>query len=94
MPKPPKPWCPPLVELSTGGIGHLLEWRQHERDGQWHAWVSWIQTTGTPPRHRHKVVEVQAGSVAPIETPECYAGVPRTVFGNDGKVRPWSPPES
>jgi hypothetical protein len=49
-----KPWCPPLVQMATGNIGHLLEWRQRERDSQWHAWVSWIQTTGNPPRHHHQ----------------------------------------
>ena len=90
MVKPPKPWCPPLVEMSGGMIGHLLEWRQHERDGRWHAWVSWVQTTGDPARHRHKVVEVRVGAISPLEAPEAYAEVPRRIFGNDGKVRPWT----
>jgi hypothetical protein len=36
------PWCPPLVELTGGAIGHLLCWEQHERDGSWWAWVSWV----------------------------------------------------
>lgn len=58
------PWSPPLVEMSGGQVGHLLEWRQHERDGSWHAWVSWVQTTGDPPRHRHKVVEVRGSQSA------------------------------
>lgn len=89
------PWAPPLVEMSTDGIvGHLLEWRLHERDGQWRAWVSWVQTTGDPPRHRHKVVEVQAASLAPLEAPEAYRDVPRRIFGKDGQVRPWSPREA
>lgn len=88
-----KPWAPPLVEMS-GNIGHLLQWRLHERNGEWHAWVSWIQTTGDPPRHRHKVVEVRADAVSPLEAPEAYAGVPRTIFGTDGKVRPWTPQHS
>jgi hypothetical protein len=88
------PWALPLVEMSGGQVGHLLEWRQHERDGSWHAWVSWVQTTGDPPRHRHKVVSVQAASLAPLEAPESYRDVPRRVLGNDGKIRRWRPPAS
>ncbi len=88
-----EPWSPPLVEMSGGQVGHLLEWRLHERDGEWHAWVSWVQTTGDPPRHRHKVVEVLADSVGPLEAPEAYAGVPRRVLCNDGRIRPWTRPE-
>jgi hypothetical protein len=30
------------VELAGGGIGHLLCWERHERDGTWYAWVSWV----------------------------------------------------
>ncbi len=77
-------------------VGHLLEWRQHELDGQWRAWVSWVQTTGDPPRHRHrhKVVEVRAASLAPLEAPEAYRDVPRRMLGNDGKIRPWAPADS
>ena len=67
------PWAPPLVEMSGGQVGHLLEWRQHERDGSWHAWVSWVLTTGDPPRHQHKVVSVQAESLAPLEEPDAVA---------------------
>src|SRR5690348_16547657 len=44
-----EPWSPPIVELAGGGVGHLLCWEQHERDGSWHAWVSWVQSTGHPP---------------------------------------------
>ncbi|HLQ56336.1 MAG TPA: hypothetical protein VK162_18960 [Streptosporangiaceae bacterium] len=77
--------------MSGGEAGHLLEWRQHERDGSWHTWVSWVQTTGDPPRHRHKIVEVQAESLVPLEAPEAYPDVPRRVFGSDGQIRPWSP---
>jgi hypothetical protein len=84
------PWSPPLVEMSDGQVGHLLEWRQHERDGSWHAWISWVLTTGDPPRHQHKVVSVQAASLAPLEAPDAYRDVPRRVLGNDGKIRPWS----
>jgi hypothetical protein len=25
------PWCPPLVEMASGTIGHLLAWEMHER---------------------------------------------------------------
>jgi hypothetical protein len=78
--------------MSGGQIGHLLAWDQHERDGSWQAWVSWVQVTGDPPRPRHKVVAVQAASLAPLEEPDAYVGVPRRVLGNDGKIRPWAPP--
>jgi hypothetical protein len=87
------PWSPPIVALGDDGIaGHLLCWEQHERDGSWHAWVSWIHSTGDPVRHRHKVVAVEAARLTPIEPPEAYAGVPRRVRGNDGRIRPWVPP--
>jgi hypothetical protein len=79
------PWCPPLVEMMGGTIGHLLCWEQHERDGSWWAWVSWVQQNGGRPVH--KVVGVQAGSLAPIESPEAYRDVPRRVLGNDGTIR-------
>jgi len=88
------PWAPPLVEMSGGQVGHLLAWDQHERDGGWHAWVSWVLTTGDPPRSRHKVVSVQAGSLAPLEEPDAYRNVPRRVLGNDGRIRLWVPPGS
>ncbi|MGN6173065.1 MAG: hypothetical protein ACTHPS_08950 [Streptosporangiaceae bacterium] len=53
----------------TGGItGHLLAWERHERDGSWWAWVSWVQETGG--RRVHKVVQVRAGSLRPLEPPE------------------------
>lgn len=82
------PWCPPIVQMSGGTVGHLLAWEMHQRDGSWHAWVSWIQQAGD--RHVHKVVEVRAGSLQPLESPEAYSGVPRRVRGNDGLIRPWS----
>jgi hypothetical protein len=83
---------PPIVALGDGIAGHLLCWEQHERDGSWHAWVSWIQSTGDPIRHQHKIVAVQASRVRPVEPPDAYVGVPRRVLGNDGKIRPWAPP--
>jgi len=86
------PRSPPLVEMSGGQAGHLLEWRQYERDGSWWAWVSWIQETDG--RRVHKVVEVRAASLSPLETPEAYATVPRSVRCNDGRIRPWRAPAS
>jgi hypothetical protein len=82
------PWCPPIVEMSGGMVGHLLAWEMHERDGSWHAWVSWVQQAGG--RHVHKVVDVRAGSLQPIEPPDAYSSVPRRVRGTDGLIRPWS----
>jgi hypothetical protein len=69
-------------------VGHLLAWEMHEHDGTWHAWVSWIQQAGG--RHVHKVVDVRAGSLQPLESPDAYSAVPRRVRGSDGLIRPWS----
>jgi hypothetical protein len=69
-------------------VGHLLAWEMHERDGSWHAWVSWVQQAGG--RHVHKVVDVRAGSLQPLEAPDAYSAVPRRVRGKDGLIRPWS----
>jgi hypothetical protein len=69
-------------------VGHLLAWEMHEHDGTWHAWVSWIQQAGG--RHVHKVVDVRAGSLQPLESPDAYSSVPRRVRGSDGLIRPWS----
>jgi hypothetical protein len=69
-------------------VGHLLAWEMHERDGSWHAWVSWVQQAGG--RYVHKVVDVRAGSLQPLETPDAYSAVPRRVRGTDGLIRPWS----
>jgi hypothetical protein len=50
---------PPIVLLQPGDVvGHLLARTWHERDGKWHAWVSWVQATSARPVH--KVVEVEA----------------------------------
>ncbi|HEV8279662.1 MAG TPA: hypothetical protein VGQ26_28765 [Streptosporangiaceae bacterium] len=27
------PYCPPVVGMASGPIGHLLSWERHERDG-------------------------------------------------------------
>jgi hypothetical protein len=78
------PWSPPLVQMPGGMVGHLLAWERHERDGSWWAWVSWVQVSGGRPRH--KVVQVQADSLRPLEEPEAYKAVPRRVRGFDGQV--------
>jgi hypothetical protein len=80
------PWCPPLVEMSSGMIGHLLCWEYLETSGDWCAWVSWVQTTSI--RHNHKVVCVEARAIKPIEEPGAYAQVPRRIRHRDGKIRP------
>jgi len=69
----------------------LLCWEKHERDGTWYAWVSWVQSTGDPVRHRHRVVSVRADAVQRLESPEAYKNVPRRVLGSDGRIRPWNP---
>jgi hypothetical protein len=79
------PWAPPLVELAGGMAGHLLAWERHERDGSWWAWVSWIHESGG--RRDHKVVQVRADSLRPLEPPEAYKAVPRRVRGLDGQIR-------
>lgn len=86
MRKPP--WCPPLAEMGSGTIVHLLAWELHERDSSWWAWVSWIQQSSG--RTVHKIVDVQASSLRPVDEPEAYSAVPRRVVGIDGLVRPWS----
>ena len=86
------PPSPPVVEMTGGGVGHLLCWELHERDASWHAWVSWVQTTGHPARHRHRVVSVRADAVRQLENPEAYKNVPRRTLGRDGRIRPWTPP--
>jgi hypothetical protein len=86
-----EPWSPPIVELAGDGIGHLLCWEQHERDGSWYAWVSWVQSTGDPVRHRHHVVSVRADAVRRLENPASYEAVPRRTLGIDGQIRPWTP---
>jgi hypothetical protein len=71
--------------MKTGMVGHLLAWEKHEVDGEWWAWVSWVQETSVRPVH--KVVEVRAASLQPLEPPEAYSRVPRRVFGHDGTSR-------
>lgn len=78
--------------MTGGGIGHLLCWERHERDGIWYAWVSWVQSTGDPVRHRHRVVSVRADGVRRLESSEAHKNVPRRTVGRDGRIRPWTRP--
>lgn len=73
------PWVPPIVALSDGAVAHLLAWEMHERDGSWQAWVSWVHEAGS--RAIHKIVNVGAAQLQPLEEPENYARVPRRVRG-------------
>jgi hypothetical protein len=82
------PCAPPIVALNDTTIGHLLAWELVEVDGSWHAWVSWVQKAGGRPLH--KVVQVRAATLQPLEGPQSYEKVPRRVRGSDGVVRPWS----
>jgi hypothetical protein len=79
------PWAPPLVEMGTGIVGHLLAWERQEGDRTWWAWVSWVHETGS--RRVHKVVQVRAATLRPLEPPEAYREVPRRVRGLDGRIR-------
>jgi len=84
------PPCPPLVMIGLRDPhpGYLLGWELVR--GEWWAWVTWIrERNGKPFRH---VVSVRAASVRPAESGEAYADVPRRVRGQDGVVRPWTPP--
>jgi hypothetical protein len=40
-----EPWSPPLVQVGEEIVAYLLCWERHERDGSWHAWVTWIWTS-------------------------------------------------
>jgi hypothetical protein len=71
--------------MSTGMVGHLLAWERQEGVSTWWAWVSWVQKTGG--RHVHKVVQVRAATLQPLEPPEAYEAVPRRVLGLDGQIR-------
>jgi hypothetical protein len=86
-----RPWSPPIVQLAGDGVAHLPGWEKHEWDGSWYAWVSWVQSTGDPVRHRHHVVSVRAETVRRLENPEAYARVPRRILGTDGQIQPWRP---
>jgi hypothetical protein len=83
------PPSPPIVQVGDDTVAYLLCWDQHELDGAWFAWVTWIMTTGNRPR-RH-VVSLPAARVRPLEEPEAYRDVPRRVFVRRGKTRPWTP---
>jgi hypothetical protein len=82
------PWAPPIVAMTDGTVGHLLAWELLEVDGSWNAWVSWVhQYAGRPV---HKIVNVRASGLQPLDEPEMYSRVPRRVRGRDGIIRPWS----
>jgi hypothetical protein len=72
------PWAPPLVEMTGGIVGHLLAWERHKLDGSWWAWVSCVHESGG--QRYHKVVQVRAGSLRPLEPPEptskCHGAYP------------------
>jgi hypothetical protein len=82
------PWAPPIVAMGDTTVAHLLAWELVEVDGNWWAWVSWVQTSGGRPVH--KVVSVRASGLRPLEDPERYEHVPRRVLGRDGVIRPWA----
>jgi hypothetical protein len=86
---PEPPYCPPVVGLASGPVGHLLGWERHDRDGSWQAWVSWVLESGSHPVH--KLVCVPAVSLTQLEPPGAYRQVPRRVLGKDGQIRPWQP---
>jgi len=49
------------------------------------SWVSWVQETGG--RHVHKVVQVCAACLRPLERPEAYQQVVPRVPGLNGVFR-------
>jgi hypothetical protein len=86
-----EPGSPPIVRVDEETVAYLLCWDQHDRDGSWWAWVTWIrEASGRPRRH---VANVRAEQLAPLKVPEAYQQVPRRVFGADGKMRYWLPGE-
>jgi hypothetical protein len=84
---PEPPYCPPVVGLASGPVGHLLCWERHDRDGSWQAWVSRVQESGSRPVR--KLVCVPAESLTQLEGPVACWQVPRRVLGKDGQIRPW-----
>ena len=46
-----EPSSPPLVQVGDETVAYLLCWERHERDGSWHAWVTWIRTLPTSPHY-------------------------------------------
>jgi hypothetical protein len=82
---PEPPFCPPVVGLASGPVGHLLCGERHDRDGSWQAWVPGVQESGSRPVH--KLVCVPSGSVTQLESPDACRKVPRRVRGEDGQIR-------
>ncbi len=87
MPSLPEPRCPPIVQVGDEIVAYLLCWEQHEPDGSWHAWVTWIRYRAEVP-FRH-VVAVRAGHVRPLQRPDAYREVPRRIVGADLQIRAW-----
>ena len=63
------------MELPIGAVGHLLAGEKNEADGAWWDWASWVQEAGG--RQVHKVVQVRAASVRPLEPLEAHQQVLR-----------------
>jgi hypothetical protein len=82
------PWAPAIVRLNDAAVAHLLAWELMELDGSCWAWVSWIQQNGGRPLH--KIVNVRAAVLQPLDDPASYEKVPRRVRGRDGMIRAWS----
>lgn len=80
------------MELSIGVVGHLLAWEKVEADGAWWAWVSWVQGSGG--RQVHKVVQVPADALRPLEAPEAHRQVPRRIRSLDGQVQEANAPDA
>ena len=63
------------MELPVVALGHLPAWVKNEADGTWWAWVPWVREAGG--RHVHKVVQVRAASLRPLEPRgACRQGAP------------------
>jgi len=70
-------------------IGRLLAWERHEGDPTWWAWVSWIHHASG--RHHHKVAQVRADTLRPLEPPHAYTHVPRRTLTRDGRIHTTQP---
>jgi hypothetical protein len=82
------PYSPPIVQLNDeGAVAHLLAWELIEADGNWWAWVSWVNEASAQPKHM--VVQVRADQLKPLEQADAYTRVERRVRGMDGVIRPY-----
>ena len=73
MPSLPEPRCPPIVQVGDEIVAYLLCWEQHEPDGSWHAWVTWIRYRAEVP-FRHVV------AVEPATCARCRGRMPTGRF--------------